>query len=482
MKQILTLLICSSNIALSSNLDYQNSKLLINNAPQEIQKSLGTAPKIYEFQSQFSSKSSVSYTGQSFRQVLIEDLKRSMNSFERSGSLESKQDVLNVLNSFYNYNENNSSTSKGVIDGLSEFYVTTKLLSGKSVDTTEGYFYSDIQSPGKNLVKKIAGIDNKLRRGSLKGISNQTTPDAYIKSLFEKYAQNATSGNNFTVPNGSLASQTIKASHITTDGRDLSQLVQKFLHGSVSYSQAARDYLSIDLGETKGLNAQNEKPAKDGVHYTAMEHHFDEAFGYFGAARDFLAYSDEQTRTKGSIDTNNDGLISLKTEKNLGISVNTSRIDFITNSPKTDFSQESMSSFLKGRHLITSKPNNYKKYVRAYGVIALGAWEKTIASAVVHYINKTRKEYSEYGTTQYLFSDFVKYWSEMKGYALAFQFNPHGVMTDQNFDKIHQLMKDSPVLPHGDVTTINNYMSQLLEIRDILQVTYQFSSENVRSL
>ena len=50
-----------------------------------------------------------------------------------------------------------------------------------------------------------------------------------------------------------------------------------------------------------------------------MEHHWDESFGYFGAARDYnTGYSDDNARKTTQNDSNGDGSIDFKTEFNSG--------------------------------------------------------------------------------------------------------------------------------------------------------------------
>jgi hypothetical protein len=456
---------------------------------QAVANVLATAPTTYNFDNRFGAGSSVSYTGQSFRQVLLNDIKGAMSSQLRNSQAYTKAEIVNMLNSYYKYNENNTNDGP-IIDGFVDFGVKANIYGGvdpqtgkaiikKNVPVSEGFIYADIQSPGKNLYKKIAGVDNPLRRGQLYGTNVALTPDAYVSALFEEFAENTVNGKNFSVPNGTLAPQTINGAYVTEDGRDLAQLVQKFLTGAVSYSQSARDYLSTDLGAKKGLNADNTKEAKPDAGYTAMEHHFDEAFGYFGGARNFGEMPDNIIASSLSIDANKDGAIAIKSELNLGLAKNFGRVDLLAADQDLDLTKEVMDAFIQGRHLIANAPQGYEKYVEALSAVALGAWEKTLATVTVIYINFTLKEYSEYGTSDYLFKNFAKYWSEMKGFAFAFQFNPRGIMTDADFDRLHALMGEAPVLPHASKANVDIYKQKLIDARDLLGSTYGFSANNL---
>ena len=64
-------------------------------------------------------------------------------------------------------------------------------------------------------------------------------------------------------------------------GYDWAQLISKYTMGAMAYNQAVDNYLDEKLSAEK---KPNNKPYKDGDHYTGKEHSWDEAFGYWGAA------------------------------------------------------------------------------------------------------------------------------------------------------------------------------------------------------
>lgn len=66
-------------------------------------------------------------------------------------------------------------------------------------------------------------------------------------------------------------------------GREFTQLVEKGLMGAVFYNQIFNVYLTDDR---IGPNIENSE-VEEGKNYTSKEHHFDEAYGYFGAPVDF---------------------------------------------------------------------------------------------------------------------------------------------------------------------------------------------------
>lgn len=479
MKVSLAVLALAATPLASANV-YTQALETLNNAPAQIKSVTDAAPINYEFESRFTRSSSVKYTGQVIRNILMEDIKDRMNGFKTGAYPGTAADAKKMLMSYYDYKAELPADRNvvGSVSGNSEFLIKAKNINGEKMPLFE-FFYSEIDGTDKNLQGKIAGVDNPLRRGKLFGWKGANTPNELINLWFDAYAENAANGKPFTPPNGSLPVDPVDLASVTADGVDYAQLVQKFLYGAVAYSQAARDYLATDLGPDKGLNADNTVPQKAGVNYTALEHFWDEGFGYLGAARDALNYNDKDAKDKLSIDTDNDGMISLLTEKIVGSARNVPRIDDTAVDGDLNLSKEIMEAFLKGRQLITKRPTGYKTYVRAYAQVALTAWEKSFAGVTIHYINKTLKQYKAYGTKGYDFLSWAKFWGEMKGYALVFQFNPKALMSDTTFDQLHTLMADRPVLPHAPKAEVDAYVTKLEQVRDLIGKTYGFSQNNV---
>ena len=77
-------------------------------------------------------------------------------------------------------------------------------------------------------------------------------------------------------------------------GIRLDQITQKTLWGAVSYWQATSKYMSK-------IPTDDNSMASGDDNYTAMEHHWDESFGYFGAALDYntcLLYTSPSPRDR----------------------------------------------------------------------------------------------------------------------------------------------------------------------------------------
>ncbi|GLX78849.1 hypothetical protein tinsulaeT_21890 [Thalassotalea insulae] len=455
----------------------------------------------YSFASKFEDGSSVSYSGQIARHVLIAELNNYIGSTLKTevedDIITSKQDVLDRLNKFFRTTE----------EQYDNFPIT--FTSGAK----QG-FITDISGSHKNLVGKIAGRDEKGQHKAWGnkdvasdafigwGTQGTFTPETLVDMFFEQLADNVdyylTVGNNRVSDTG----DTITEFYINTDGTDLKQLIQKFLLMSVAYSQATDDYFGHeavdvygnDLTGSKGLLTDN-TGAVSGKAYTNLEHQFDEGFGYFGAARDYLEYNDNELAGKvssdddgradwnGKHDSDGDGEIDLTAEFNFGNSVNAAKRDRGTksNTNPTDYTTDAMSAFLAGRALINDNAGHaltdeQMETLKGYAKDAIDAWENAVAATVVHYINDVSSDLSKLGTDEFSYSNTAKHWSELKGFALGLQFNPYSPLSDQDFATLHGLVGDAPVLTVADV---DEYQTKLIQARDIIAAAYSFDAENV---
>ena len=371
---------------------------------------------------------------------------------------------------------------------------------------------SDISSSDKELSGKIAGNDDTkmykrwLEPGNFKGWTDfgtrAATPEGLVEhyfDLFEAQIAKVNAGEALVDVNG----KAISKAYVTTDGLDLLQLVQKHTLGALMFSQAADDYLGNDAGD--GLTTDNSESYKGKYNYTALEHQFDEGFGYFGAARNFLEYSDEEIAKKGGRDAfqgkndiNGDGKIDLAAEFVWGNSSNAAKRD-LGAEVTTDLTAQAMLNFIAARKMIhDNHGTDLSEFASAdqekfnnHVFQALNAWEKAIAATVVHYINDSigdieNLEDGEYTSAE--FADYAKHWGEMKGFALNFQFSPYSPFADHDanpkkdtigeakFVELHELMGDKPVMGSADEFTA--YKAKLIAARDILADAYDFVEEN----
>lgn len=433
-------------------------------------------PHSYRFDSAFGDGDSVSYPGQVFRQVLIGDMKSHLGGMtaridagdwypvagEASGELEF-------------YLSFDSSTSGGV-----PIYVATDPAPLQSV-------YDDI-STDKDLLGKLAGNDPVGQHEDWStgfvgvGEPGSTNPEALVRAWFAEIDAQAVSWSNGDVPLDPSGAP-VPAVYVTPDGRDLQQLLEKFLRASVSFSQGADDYLDDDL-EGKGLRADH-TAAEEGEPFTALEHQWDEGFGYFGASRSYDTWTDAEIADLGALDDDGDGAIDLTREMAFGHSLNAAKRDLgsATEAP-TDLTAAAFGSFLAGRRLLSETAGaeltaGQREALYDHRDAAVRAWEEAIAASVVHYINGTLGDLAVMGTGDYDFGAHAKHWSEMKGFALSFQFNPRSPMGDADFIRLHQLLGDAPVLAGAGDDARAAAAADLRAARALIGAAYGFDARNL---
>ena len=356
------------------------------------------------------SDSSVSYTGQTARQVLIADMAHYMQNILVEDTAVPVEDKVAAM-SFFIYG-----TDADVADTL----IGTYIKDSANVTLKDSATYGDI-STGKNLHKKIAGGDgegggetSRLIDGEFFGW-DEGSPTLPI-DLVNHWIQKQLNLRQTVQRQLQYATGASSAAHVNVDehGRNYRQLMQKFLMGAVNFSQGTNDYFMTNF---IGTNSEgiNYVAAQDGTKsYTYAEHKFDEGFGYYGAARDGMDYTDLEARAKsgrdeyknGYHDSNGDGMIDLRSEYFFGHSQNCAKRDAGSASGPnpTDFSSEVMIPILAARQILSNAANkanpelteaeNTKMQEHIHH--ASVAWEKCIAATAVHYVNDVLNDIAEY--------------------------------------------------------------------------------------
>ena len=311
--------------------------------------------------------SSVSYSGQIARHVLIAELTSYIKGLDAQidSTSPAPGSVTGAMNSYF-LNDGDIRLGEPLALSLGDADPASCGLA------TQQTSLGDI-SADKNLVGKLAGNDipegetvsatdyvNWNDGGSFEGWTDVTiaanggsvdTPTGLVEAFFATIDNQAVARGEGQVDLSPTGEEL--PTYVTRDGLDLAQLVQKFLLGAVAYAQGTDDYLD-DGTEAKGLDSPN---TQDGDKlFTKLEHAWDEGFGYFGAARDYGDYTDEEAAGKGGrdayangfFDSNDDCLIDLTREYNFGHSVNASKRDLgaVT---ATDFSKTAFDAFTAGR-------------------------------------------------------------------------------------------------------------------------------------
>ncbi len=423
----------------------------------------------YAFESQFvAGESSVAYSGQTLRHVLIEEIKGflggGLDAAIAAGApgFDSAEGIRANLDVFYRLTDEN-------IDDMIRLSTDPAALQ-----TT----YADISGP-KSLEGKLAGNDaSRMHRdwstefagwsASFEGWEAEgdagrsvpQSPSEFVDALLDTIAARGearANGEGDEFP-----------SHVTPEGLDMRQLVQKFLLGAVAFSQGADDYLD------EGLDAPNTQD--DDNPYSELEHQWDEGFGYYGAARNFFDYDIDSIAGGVALDADEDGAIDFRSERHFGASVNAAKRDKGSTSGTT-IARDAFIAFYEGRAIIASGDTSDAAMARLRTVRdrAVLAWEQAIAATAIHYVNDTIADLDAIGSDDYSFLDHAKHWGELKGFALSFQFNPRSPVTQEQFAMLHTLIGDAPSL---EADAVAARKAELEQARDIMRDAYGFSAED----
>ena len=163
-------------------------------------------------------------------------------------------------------------------------------------------------------------------------------------------------------------------------GIEYAQMIEKSIMTATFYYQITQGYLSP---EKIGDQVDNTTPVvKDGVNlfYTTMEHHWDEAFGYFS------------TRTDFPVNVKDNGVFLAK--------YSNSR-DAVLGS-----NNRIMNAFLKGRAAIA---NNDLKIKNAMVEVIKRELERVVAGSAIHYLNDAVKNIAIHPTRNHVLSESIAF-------------------------------------------------------------------------
>ena len=389
-------------------------------------------PTTYTFNSRFTEGvSSVSYSGQVVRNLLINDIKTQM------GTDAGKKNPATLVSMMANDDANRA------------------ILSASGLTTVQTK-YHDISTSHLN--------------DRLTAVASYTIPgyEANAGTLVNGWVQE-------TVANGKTRASGIR----------LDQMTQKTLWGAISYWQATSKYMSK-------IPTDDNSVAVEGKSYTAMEHHWDESFGYFGAALDYnTGYTDDNDRKSSPyFDSNSDGKIDFKTEYNVGWAVTAAKRDLCTGCDAgLDFTKTIFDAYIKGRTMIVNQEPLAQ--ILEQRDLIMATWEKVVAAVTIHYINDVIDDMdaiiaagdATVTPASSATADYENHWGEMRGYANGLLYNDFKKIATDNLNRLYVVMGTAPVYPKdGSFAAMQAYKGQLAgEVKAILKASYGFSDANMNS-
>lgn len=224
---------------------------------------------------------------------------------------------------------------------------------------------------------------------------------------------------------------------ISPEGIEPVQMIGKGLMGAVLYYQANNVYLA----EGK-MNADNSEVTEGKG--TAMQHHWDEAFGYFGAPVDYLTATNAAENSKYWAHYANQM------------------------APAVDLREAIFTAFIEGRAAIDR--NDLEARDAAISTIRTN-WDKLVAAITVHYINSSLEDLDNSDM-----ASLYHYWSEAKAFAASLNknYNPETALSSENYSQLMNLLGQTP--------QAESLLQNLRDANVLLQQAYGFSNAEMQNL
>lgn len=264
------------------------------------------------------------------------------------------------------------------------------------------------------LLKMFANEDSPFESADLnastKQIENKTaTGDvAFYKELFEEAetVSREVKTNGTTAVKGTAGQIERKAKesniNVNAKGWEFTQMIEKGLMGALIYNQIYNSYLTV---EKVGNDVENTL-IEEGKNYTPMEHHWDEAFGYFGVPINF-------PNGEPALSGNNDRFWA---EYTLG------------RDEDLNIAKPLMTAYITGRAAIVAKDYETKNAQ----IFKIRDFHEIVAAATaVHYINAAIKNIDSPDQ-----GSLFHHMSEAYGFVNAIKYNPTKNLTSAEINTI----------------------------------------------
>ncbi len=311
------------------------------------------APQSYEFTRDGSS--TVSYSGQNERLTMVEEIKNYLKQGDNGGVVSAQ--VLH--DAFANVGNNGN--------GFFSF-TSTKQLKNKT-------FQPDLDDRLMEDLFDAAEVASKTGQTAAEGMPGLLTREN--------------------------SGQTVL---VDENGREFTQLIEKGLMGTVMYNQIYNTYFS---NARTGDDVENTE-WREGKNYTDMEHHWDEAFGYWNPPLDFTSNWPDERGSEDRFWSHYSNVVD----------------------PHLGTNDRIMKGFIEGRTAIVNNDLETKNAKRAEVATVL---EEVAAATAVHYINATLSALNE-GQTGEAFHVLSEAWA----FTNALRYNPDRALSLDGIEKIKE--------------------------------------------
>ncbi len=281
---------------------------------------------------------------------------------------------------FSNVNYSGQTTRIAMMDEIGT-YMSTANTAGVALDAQKlKDMYANANSQFTDAALNTSGKQLKNKTFSL----DQSLFDAYFDSIASN-SQSLVTGASGTAGVVTSTTNASKKYLMSANGIEYGQLIKKGLMGAVFYYQAMETYLANLATDDNTTVVTGEG--------TAMEHHFDEAFGYFGVAVDFP--------------TNLTGL------KYWGSYSNQVNVSMGSNAAI-------MNAFLGARFAISAKDYTTRD---AKVAVLRQKWELLVAASAIHELNAAKTSLADDALRNH-------YVSEAMGFVMSLKYNSQKTISD----------------------------------------------------
>ena len=386
--------------------------------------------------------STVRNTGQNVRNVLVQDLKLFIENLAKPGAQPATYEAL------YRYFDN----------------------GGKTIEEP---ILTPVHLPlNPPTLKAISGVRDLETRVNFTQWGDEITAD------IQEWCQ--TIADNSQEP-AKLGTYRVYIDEET--GFDLGEMFQKGVKGGVMLGHGLHGYFR---NVHKKENDQVVIWGTDTLIYTEMEHHLDEAFGYYGAARNFYDFTLEELadRENGRNYRDNydvDGFIDFRSEYNFSFALDAAQRD-VTSATGTEYASTIYEAFYQARRSIVQKQYDSLIYQKT---IILEHWEKVNAATAIHYLNALRSalDLLEVGDADAI-ELVYKYWSALFKYVELFRYNYDNNFTEWEYARDNFVRTTDVPYPKAlvdEVDKIPAYRQRLMELRTMLEERFGFAPQDVEN-
>ncbi|MGB1247412.1 MAG: DUF4856 domain-containing protein [Chitinophagales bacterium] len=338
----------------------------------------------------------------------------------------------------YNFDNVSYSGQTARLDMLAE--LTTEMKKANNGQTIDGAVLANMFA---NENSPFADSELNSTTKQLKNKCYSAQGAAYNDFVFEYMmgrlaAKSVDAGNTWAPNQAGVATSGSKAYFFDEYGVEYTQIIEKGLMGAIFYYQAAESYTR----ESKIGTGVDNTTVTDGKG-TDMEHHWDEAFGYFGAPKDLKGSNIEI-----KIDNGEARYHAKYSEVGQLVGLNT-----------TD---KVMIQFIKGRWAISNKNNEMKNEAAAQ---VRAEWEMVLATTAIHYLNSAQANFSDDALRNHALS-------EAYAFIMSLHYNSDKLISTTDLLATLGLFETTPPgspqpVPYfldvttGDLTTAKNNLSSV---------------------